>query len=57
MTCTQTPRVVVPEAAIDKFFRDYEEPDANEGFDEIQRVDWVFNGSDEERRLWSMWTH
>jgi bifunctional polynucleotide phosphatase/kinase len=37
-------------------FRDnYEEPQSDEGFAEIKKVNWVFKGSEEEKRYWSMW--
>lgn len=37
-------------------FRDgYEEPTTAEGFSEMKKVNWVFEGSEEERKYWSMW--
>jgi len=27
----------------------------DEGFEEIRQIDWKFEGTDEEKRLWSMW--
>lgn len=37
-------------------FRDnYEEPQLIEGIQEIKQVNWVFEGSAEEERYWSMW--
>lgn len=35
--------------------KEFEEPTTREGFDEIQKVQWEFQGNDEERRRWSMW--
>jgi bifunctional polynucleotide phosphatase/kinase len=37
------------------FREQYEEPTAAEGFAEVQSVDFVFEGSEEERRRWKMW--
>jgi bifunctional polynucleotide phosphatase/kinase len=37
-------------------FRDnYEEPQLMEGFSEIIKVNWVFEGSEEGRKRWNMW--
>ena len=37
-------------------FRDnYEEPDTSEGFSEIKRINWIFEGNNEEKNCWSMW--
>lgn len=37
-------------------FRDgFEEPTIDEGFTEIKNVNWVFEGTKEEREQWSMW--
>jgi bifunctional polynucleotide phosphatase/kinase len=37
-------------------FRDsYEEPTLDEGFHEVKKVNFVFEGTDEERRMWEMW--
>jgi len=37
-------------------FRDaYEEPEMVEGFSQIKRVNWVFEGTEEEKSYWSMW--
>ncbi len=33
----------------------YEAPSMNEGFSEVRDVPWRFEGSEEERRHWSMW--
>lgn len=33
----------------------YEEPTLVEGFTEIKRVNFVFEGDEEERRRWGMW--
>jgi bifunctional polynucleotide phosphatase/kinase len=41
--------------AIASFASAYEEPTLAEGFTEIKRVNFVFEGTEEERKLWSMW--
>jgi bifunctional polynucleotide phosphatase/kinase len=33
----------------------YEAPSVKEGFGEVHEVPWIFEGSEEERRCWSMW--
>lgn len=32
-----------------------EEPTLDEGFHEIKKIHWIFEGTEEERRCWSMW--
>lgn len=41
--------------AFTSFKNGFEEPAAEEGFREIKRVNWVFEGGEEERRRWGMW--
>ncbi|KAF9456500.1 polynucleotide kinase 3 phosphatase-domain-containing protein [Collybia nuda] len=48
-------RDVVPYAAFTGFRDNYEEPKLSEGISEIKKVNWVFDGSEEEKRHWSMW--
>ena len=45
----------MPYSAFTGFRAAYEEPQLDEGFEEIKRVNWVFEGEEEERRRWSMW--
>ena len=52
---TEVKRDLVPYLAFLNFKEAYEEPLLNEGFSRIDTVNWVFEGSDEERRRWSMW--
>ncbi|KZT06960.1 uncharacterized protein LAESUDRAFT_736567 [Laetiporus sulphureus 93-53] len=35
----------------------YEEPQFSGSFADIKRVNWVFEGDEEEQRRWSMWLH
>ncbi|KZP29992.1 PNK3P-domain-containing protein [Athelia psychrophila] len=51
----ETKREVLPYAAISSFASAYEEPTTSEGFSEIRTVNWVFEGSEEAERRWSMW--
>ncbi|CAL1703869.1 unnamed protein product [Somion occarium] len=51
----QTKRELLPYSALADFRSKYEEPHLSEGFKEIKKVNWVFSGSEEERRRWSMW--
>ncbi|KAH9061190.1 polynucleotide kinase 3 phosphatase-domain-containing protein [Lactarius vividus] len=41
--------------AIAGFADAYEAPSVKEGFTEVRDVPWIFEGSEEERRHWSMW--
>ena len=45
----------MPYNAFVAFKSNFEEPTMDEGFDEIKHVNWVFEGSDEERSRWNMW--
>lgn len=40
---------------IHSFFKTLVEPSLDEGFSEIRRVNWSFQGSEEDRKRWSMW--
>jgi bifunctional polynucleotide phosphatase/kinase len=33
----------------------YQEPNLDEGFTEILKIDFKFEGTEEEREVWSMW--
>ncbi|KAI5900063.1 PNK3P-domain-containing protein [Schizophyllum commune H4-8] len=48
-------RPIVPYIGFAGFKSESEEPTLNEGFEEIKKVNWVFHGSDEERKYWEMW--
>ncbi|KAI9438510.1 polynucleotide kinase 3 phosphatase-domain-containing protein [Lactarius indigo] len=48
-------RTLVPYTAITGFADAYEAPSVKEGFTEVRDVPWMFEGSEEERRHWSMW--
>ncbi|KAI0811093.1 PNK3P-domain-containing protein [Irpex lacteus] len=41
--------------AFTSFRNAYQEPALDEGFSEIKQVNFVFDGSEEERRRWGMW--
>lgn len=45
----------MPYIAFTGFRDNYEKPELSEGISEIKKVNWVFNGSEEEKRHWSMW--
>lgn len=47
-------RDIIPYVAFIGFKNHYEEPQLTEGFSEIIKVNWVFEGSEEERKRWSM---
>ncbi|KAG6861891.1 hypothetical protein C0995_010597 [Termitomyces sp. Mi166 len=48
-------RELVPYLGFTGFRDNFEEPQLKEGFTEIKKVNWVFNGNEEERVHWSMW--
>ncbi|KAG2020586.1 polynucleotide kinase 3'-phosphatase [Coprinopsis cinerea AmutBmut pab1-1] len=48
-------RSLVPYTAVIGFKNAFEEPTLEEGFSEIRRVNWNFEGTEEERKRWSMW--
>lgn len=54
-TFLQPKRDLVPYTAFLSFRNDYDEPTLKEGFSEIKKVHWVFQGTEEEKRYWSMW--
>ncbi|KAF7303006.1 hypothetical protein MKEN_01263500 [Mycena kentingensis (nom. inval.)] len=39
----------------DKLDEAYQEPTLSEGFTEVRRIYWTFEGSEEERKIWNMW--
>lgn len=41
--------------AFKTFKANLEEPELGEGFTQIKKVNWVFSGTDEERKAWSKW--
>jgi bifunctional polynucleotide phosphatase/kinase len=51
----QPKRTIVPYLGFSGFRDNYEEPQLSEGFVEIKNVNWVFQGTDDEKRHWSMW--
>lgn len=55
MYIVQPKRDLIPYTAFTSFKASYQEPKLEEGFTEIKQVNWTFEGSDEERRRWSMW--
>ncbi|KAL7283120.1 hypothetical protein ACG7TL_002546 [Trametes sanguinea] len=48
-------RALLPYSAFTGFRADFEEPGGEEGFAEVRRVNFVFEGGEEERRRWGMW--
>ncbi|KAG6891159.1 hypothetical protein C0992_010147, partial [Termitomyces sp. T32_za158] len=50
-----TKRELVPYMGFTGFRNDFEEPEEQEGFAEIKKINWVFDGSEEERANWCMW--
>ncbi|KAH6918831.1 polynucleotide kinase 3'-phosphatase [Coprinopsis sp. MPI-PUGE-AT-0042] len=50
-------RELLAASVIHGFFKALEEPNVEEGFSEVRRVNWEFQGSEEDRKRWSMWLH
>ncbi|KAI6164364.1 polynucleotide kinase 3 phosphatase-domain-containing protein [Pisolithus thermaeus] len=48
-------RDILPYLAFIGFRENYEEPHASEGFSEVVKISWKFEGDEEARRRWSMW--
>ncbi|KAG6910893.1 hypothetical protein DXG01_006576 [Tephrocybe rancida] len=55
IAATEPTRELVPYIGFSGFRDNFEEPQLEEGFSEIKKVNWIFNGSAEERTNWSMW--
>jgi bifunctional polynucleotide phosphatase/kinase len=51
----ETKRDILPALAFSGYAAQSQEPDMNEGFDEIRGVNFVWKGSDEQRKKWDMW--
>lgn len=54
-SCIQPKRELLGYMAFTSFRNAYQEPALDEGFSEIKQVNFVFDGSEEERRRWGMW--
>jgi len=48
-------RSLLPYSAFSSFQQSYQEPQVEEGFAEVKRVNWTFTGTELERERWSMW--
>ncbi|KAI0713316.1 PNK3P-domain-containing protein [Earliella scabrosa] len=48
-------RDILPMLAFNSFRTDFEEPTVDEGFSEVRKVNWVFEGDEEARKRWNMW--
>ncbi|KAJ7759134.1 polynucleotide kinase 3 phosphatase-domain-containing protein [Mycena metata] len=51
----EPPREALPMTVFTKFKDSFEEPELGEGLAQIKKVNWVFNGTPEERKAWSRW--
>ncbi|KAJ7733566.1 polynucleotide kinase 3 phosphatase-domain-containing protein [Mycena maculata] len=52
----EPPRELLPKVAFATFKDNFEEPELSEGISQIKKVNWVFSGTEEERKAWSRWT-
>lgn len=48
-------RELLPSLAFNGYAAQFEVPDLKEGFDEIRGVNFVWKGSEEQRKKWDMW--
>jgi bifunctional polynucleotide phosphatase/kinase len=56
LTCNGQPkRESIPYIGFTAFRDNYEEPQLAERISEIKKVNWVFSGTEEEKKYWSMW--
>ncbi|KAI0371828.1 PNK3P-domain-containing protein [Pilatotrama ljubarskyi] len=55
LAASEPKRDLVPYSAFTGFRADFEEPTVDEGFAEVRKVNFVFEGDEEARRRWSMW--
>ncbi|KAJ7070578.1 polynucleotide kinase 3 phosphatase-domain-containing protein [Mycena amicta] len=51
----EAPRKLVPIDDFTSYENNYTEPQLSEGFTQIKRINWTFNGSEEERKVWGRW--
>ncbi|KAJ7150255.1 polynucleotide kinase 3 phosphatase-domain-containing protein [Mycena filopes] len=51
----EPPREALPRLAFTKYKDSFEEPELGEGFSQIKKINWVFEGTEEEREAWSRW--
>ncbi|KAI0747782.1 PNK3P-domain-containing protein [Daedaleopsis nitida] len=55
LAASEPNRSLLPMLAFNSYRTDFEEPTVDEGFSEVRKVNWVFEGDEEARRRWSMW--
>ncbi|KAJ7242548.1 PNK3P-domain-containing protein [Mycena haematopus] len=53
----EPPREMLPKLAFTSFKDNFEEPELSEGFSQIKKVNWVFDGTVAERKVWARWYH
>ncbi|KAJ6523631.1 polynucleotide kinase 3'-phosphatase [Mycena capillaripes] len=51
----EPPREILPMMVFTTFQERFEEPELSEGISQIKKVNWVFDGTAEEREAWSKW--
>jgi len=51
----QPQRDILPYVAFIGFRDNYQEPKTSEGFSEVIKVNWLFEGDEEARQRWNMW--
>ncbi|KAH9901687.1 PNK3P-domain-containing protein [Cubamyces lactineus] len=55
LAAAEPKRGLLPYSAFTGFRADFEEPSVEEGFAEVRKVNFIFEGDEEARRRWSMW--
>ena len=52
---SQPPRPLIPYIAYSSFQNAFQMPTLEEGFSEVKTLNWIFEGSDEDRRRFNMY--
>ncbi|KAG6813109.1 hypothetical protein H0H92_013963 [Tricholoma furcatifolium] len=55
IAASEPKRELIPYTGFAGFRSNFEQPDIEEGYTQIRKVNWIFNGSEEEKTYWSMW--
>jgi bifunctional polynucleotide phosphatase/kinase len=48
-------RTLLPASAFWSYKNDFQQPEKDEGFDEVRSVNFAWGGTDEQRRYWDMY--
>lgn len=51
----EPPRTLIPGTAFNTYVAQFQQPDITEGFDEIRGVNFVWKGTEAQRKKWDMY--